>query len=168
MNADYIRLLVQYNYDLYRQVWDCISYLTEAQFVEETGYSLGSVRNHMVHVMGVDERWLARIRQEPLPQRLEAAEFRTQAQVRSYWDSVDAHVREYVHAVDDTTLQQVRQYDMPHRGGMKTNRVWEIMAHMVNHGTDHRAQVLMLLHHFGAPTLEQDLMIYLWDSLRTS
>jgi uncharacterized damage-inducible protein DinB len=34
---------------------------------------------------------------------------------------------------------------------------------MVNHGTDHRAQVLRSLHDFGAPTFNQDLIIHLWQ-----
>jgi hypothetical protein len=34
---------------------------------------------------------------------------------------------------------------------------------LVNHGTDHRAQVLRLLHDLGAPTFNQDLIIYLWE-----
>jgi hypothetical protein len=33
---------------------------------------------------------------------------------------------------------------------------------MVNHGTDHRAQILRVLHDFDAPTFDQDLIIHLW------
>jgi uncharacterized damage-inducible protein DinB len=36
------------------------------------------------------------------------------------------------------------------------------VAHVVNHGTDHRAQVLRILYELGAPTFEQDIMEYLW------
>jgi hypothetical protein len=32
---------------------------------------------------------------------------------------------------------------------------------MVNHGTDHRAQVLRILTDFGAPAFDQDLMVWL-------
>jgi uncharacterized damage-inducible protein DinB len=34
---------------------------------------------------------------------------------------------------------------------------------MVNHGTDHRAQILRLLYDLGAPTFEQDMIIYWWN-----
>ena len=163
MNADDIRDLLQYNYDMHRRLWDCIAHLTDAQYVTETGYSLGSVRNHMVHVMGVDERWLARVQGMALPPRVEYASFPTRAVTHTYWNNVEARMRAFARSVDDTTLQQTIQYDMPHRGGVKVNRVWEILAHVVNHGTDHRAQVLALLHGFGAPTLEQDFILYLWD-----
>jgi uncharacterized damage-inducible protein DinB len=55
------------------------------------------------------------------------------------------------------------EYDLPQRGGMKHDLVWQILAHMVNHGTDHRAQVLAVLYSLGAPTIEQDLMFCLWE-----
>jgi uncharacterized damage-inducible protein DinB len=40
---------------------------------------------------------------------------------------------------------------------------WQVFAHVANHGTDHRAQILRLLHDLGAPTFSQDFMIYLWE-----
>jgi uncharacterized damage-inducible protein DinB len=37
-----------------------------------------------------------------------------------------------------------------------------VLLHVANHGTDHRAQLLRALHDFGAPTFDQDLILYLW------
>ena len=49
--------------------------------------------------------------------------------------------------------------------GESTIPVWQILLHVVNHATDHRAQTLRLLDQLGAPTFEQDFMLYLyaWD-----
>lgn len=162
VNAECLRSLLQYNYDMHRRVWACIEHLSDSQFVEETDYSLRSVRNHMVHLMSVDARWLARVQGEPPPAHLVGGDFPTRAAVRVYWDAVEARVRGYSDTMDDAALQCVHHFDMPHRGGSRTASVWQILTHVVNHGTDHRAQVLALLHHFGAPTLEQDFILYLW------
>jgi uncharacterized damage-inducible protein DinB len=43
--------------------------------------------------------------------------------------------------------------------------VWQVLLHVVNHGTDHRAQVLRILHDFGAPTTAQDYIFYVYDNL---
>ena len=51
------------------------------------------------------------------------------------------------------------RYSEPQRTGRR-----EVLLHMVNHGTDHRAQILARLHELGAETVEQDLMLYLWES----
>jgi uncharacterized damage-inducible protein DinB len=40
---------------------------------------------------------------------------------------------------------------------------WQILAHVANHGTGHRAQILRLLDDLGAPTFDQDLIIFLWE-----
>jgi uncharacterized damage-inducible protein DinB len=42
--------------------------------------------------------------------------------------------------------------------------VWQILLHVANHGTDHRAQILRILHDFEAPTFDQDFIIYLWST----
>jgi len=39
--------------------------------------------------------------------------------------------------------------------------VAETLLHVVNHGTDHRAQILAMLHGMGAPTVAQDLLFYM-------
>ena len=40
--------------------------------------------------------------------------------------------------------------------------VWQVLIHVANHGTDHRAQILRALHDLGIPTFDQDLILYLW------
>jgi uncharacterized damage-inducible protein DinB len=35
---------------------------------------------------------------------------------------------------------------------------------VVNHGTDHRAQILRLLHDFGVNTTGQDYIFYVYDN----
>lgn len=82
--------------------------------------------------------------------------------MRGRWDAIEDDIRAYVYTLDEAANERVVEYDIPHRGGVKHSAVWQILAHVVNHGTDHRAQVLRLLHDFGAPTFEQDFMNYLW------
>ena len=45
---------------------------------------------------------------------------------------------------------------------------WQVLLHVVNHGTDHRGQILRILHDFGAPTFDQDLMGYLVQTGKTA
>ena len=40
---------------------------------------------------------------------------------------------------------------------------WQVLVHLVNHGTDHRAQMLRILHDLGAPTFDQDFVLYRWS-----
>jgi uncharacterized damage-inducible protein DinB len=99
----------------------------------------------------------------PLPDRVLESDFTTKASTRARWEQVASAMLQFVGRLREDDLDRIIEYDMPHRGGWKRNPMWQILVHVVNHGSDHRAQILPVLHRLGAPTLEQDLMIYLWE-----
>lgn len=164
MNTEYIRATFDYNSWAHRRVWDCIMQLSEEQFVQALDYSIGSIRNQVVHVISVDRRWLARVAGVEVPPPLKPEDFPTRPAVRAQWDEIESQNHSIVMALDETALERVITYDVPHRGGIKNNTPWQIIAHVVNHGTDHRGQILAMLHRLGAPTVEQDMMGYFWEN----
>jgi uncharacterized damage-inducible protein DinB len=163
MNADAIRMLFDYHVALNRRLWDeGVSRLDAKQFTRDVGYSLGSVRNQVVHVASVDQRWFARLRGGPVPERLDPAAFPDQAAVRSMWDGVEAELGVYLRTLTDAAAAAPITF-VGVEGRSRTTPAWHVLVHVVNHGTDHRAQILSMLHGLGAPTLEQDLMLWLRD-----
>jgi uncharacterized damage-inducible protein DinB len=158
-----VRTLYDYNQWAHERVWACIQTLDDAQFTRPFDYSLGSVRDQIVHVMSVDARWFARLAGESLMPHLQAVDYGTVDAARVQWQVSALRNREIMGRLSDAQLGEEITYDMPHRGGLKRTARWQVVAHVVNHGTDHRAQMLGLLHQLGAPTVEQDLMFYLWD-----
>ena len=164
MNSQTVKTIFDYHYGMFDSVWACAAQLSEAQFVADKGYSLGSVRNHLVHCMNVDDRWLARLQETTLPDVLDEAAFPDRASIRPQWDSVRERVLAYVTGLSQADLNATisvaisGRYSEPQRSLRR-----DVLLHMVNHGTDHRAQILARLHELGAPTLEQDLMLYLWE-----
>jgi len=163
VNANALRALYAYHFTLHQRLWDCIDHLTDEQFVAPVDYSIGSVRNHMVHLASVEQRWLARVAGTPLPDRLRYEDFPTRAAARAKWDEVEAHFKSFLIGLTDTDLERTVTYSNSRRAEPVTSSVWEILVHIVNHGTDHRAQVLPILHRAGAPTVEQDFIVYLWE-----
>ena len=43
--------------------------------------------------------------------------------------------------------------------------LWQVLLHVVNHGTDHPAQLLRLLHDMGVKTESQDYIFYVYEHL---
>jgi uncharacterized damage-inducible protein DinB len=43
--------------------------------------------------------------------------------------------------------------------------VWQVLLHVVNHGTDHRAQLLRLLNDLGVKTTSQDYIFYVYENV---
>lgn len=152
MHADAFRHIYNYHMFINRRIWDeSVITLSDEQFTQDLGYSLGSVRNQVVHMMSVDERWFAGLRGVELPDILDPAQYPDRMKIRTEWDRIEADMRAWLDALDDATI--AREFD----AGL---RVWQVLFHVVDHGTDHRAQLLAGLHSLGAPTLEQDYAFF--------
>jgi uncharacterized damage-inducible protein DinB len=163
MNAAAIRVLFDYNAWAHALLWNGIKQLTEDQFTQDLNYSLGSIRNHMVHLASVDARWFARVRGVRLPDRLDGDDFQTREDVSRLWSVIYNDIDLYLQHLSDATVTETLSYSA--RGEARETAKWQILLHVINHGTDHRAQVMHLLHKLGAPTAEQDFVYYLRDEL---
>jgi len=154
--TEIFRTLTEYNHALYRKVWESIQSLSDEQFVQKIDYSRGSIRDQMVHVAAAETRWLYGLKGDPSRRsyQLNPADYPTRERAQALWESVARELEEHVAALDDESLERT----LP---GMR-GPAWQVLAHLVNHGIDHRAQVLRALHDFGAPTFDQDLVRYLW------
>lgn len=163
MNADTIRMMIDYSYWAHRRVWDCVMQLTDTQFTHPFEYSIGSVHAQVVHVMSAEEIWYFRLQGESLTGLRRPEEFPTRLDVRRKWDLIERDMRRYTDRLTDEQLTGTITYRTTNGKSMHESRLG-ILLHVINHGTDHRAQILSLLHHFGAPTLEQDMIVYLRES----
>lgn len=153
MNANDMRQLYDYHFTVNRRIWDrCVAGLTEEQFTQSHDYSIGSVRDQMVHMMSIDDRWFSGLRGAALPDFLDPAAFPDRDSVRVFWDAVEDRMREYLDGLTDDMLQS----DFEHM------KVWQVLVHVINHGTDHRAQLLALLNQLGAATFPQDFIFHVW------
>ena len=147
--------MIDYHYTFWDKVWESIMTLTDEQFGADIPYSHGSIRNHMVHVAAVDIGWvrgLQGIKREDQPPRPQAEDFPTRESVRELCAKTEKHVRDYIATLSEDDLS-VRPEHMP-------MTIAHTILHIVNHGTDHRAQVLRALHDAGADTFDQDLAFY--------
>jgi uncharacterized damage-inducible protein DinB len=110
----------------------------------------------MHHVAEVLHKWLSGLQGVPNAIRLtlHPDDVATLAALEARHLALLADLQAYVDQADDATLEAL----LPGMGGP----VWHVLAQLVNHGTDHRAQVLAALHILDAPTFAQDLIFTLW------
>jgi uncharacterized damage-inducible protein DinB len=162
MNADAFRQLYDYHFSENRKLWDaCILTLTQEHFMQPVPYSVGSVRNHIVHLINVDEAWFSDLRGVDPDQASPPLESDDRAVIRARWDAVEAQMRAYLQALTDDML-----FTKPFPAGEDTELIlWQVLLHVANHGTDHRAQLLRLLHDLGVKTGPQDYVFYLYDRM---
>ena len=160
MNADAFRHFYGYHFTENRNVWDkYVTPLSQEQFTQDAGYSHGSVRNQIVHLMSVDDTWFSGLRGVALPESLDPADFDDRATIRAHWDSVEQSMRDYLAKLRDDML-----FEKPFAEGEDKDLIlWQVLLHVANHGTDHRAQLLRSLNDLGVKTVSQDYIFYVYD-----
>jgi uncharacterized damage-inducible protein DinB len=153
MNPDHFRQLYEYHFAANHRLWErCILGLTAEQFRRQLPYSLGSVRNQVVHMMNMEDRWFCGLRGEEVPSILNPVYFGTAAKVRERWDAVEVDMRAYLARLDAAEL--ARPFD-------EKAAVWQVLFHVLNHGTDHRAQTMAMLAQLGIKGFPQDYYLHL-------
>lgn len=155
MELELIQTLISYHVAMTRQVLDTINQISEEQFIADDSYSRGSIRNLMVHLASTDRRWLAGLKNLPDVGHLKFEDFQTKKEMQEAFEQILNDLAEYGNALSNDELIQ-KANNIP-------NPRWAVLMHLINHGTDHRATVLQKLTEYGAPTFDQDLILWLWS-----
>lgn len=160
MDADAFRHFYGYHFSENRNIWDTyITSLSDEQFTQNVSYSRGSVRNQVVHLMSVDDTWFSGLRGVEIPDSLDPAAFVDRKGIRRHWDAVEQRMRDYLAGLRDDIL-----FEKPFAEGEDKDLIlWQVLLHVGNHGTDHRAQLLRLLNDLGVKTVSQDYIFYAYD-----
>lgn len=159
MNAEAIRQLFEYHFsENHRLIEEYAPQLTQSQLSQPVDYSHGSVRDQLLHIMRVDEAWFSDLRGEVLPKPEDDQDFLDLERLGAEWGRIERMMREYLQNLRDEQLM-----DQPLQGEDKDLRVWQVLVQVVNHGTDHRAQVLRILHDLGVDTHYQDFIFFVYE-----
>lgn len=162
MKPNEVRTFFDYNFWAFERVWECISQISDEQFREEIDYSTGSIRNLVVHIMSANWNWASRLQGIEMPPRLVFEDFDSLSKTKAKWDELRKELLNYLVSLNQEQLEGTVNWELPARGLKISNLRWEILLHVANHGTDHRAQILAILHHhFHVKTVEQDMILYL-------
>lgn len=165
MNADSYRRMIDYSYWAHRRVWASVMQLTDEQFDRPCDYSIGSLHAQLVHTMDSERLWLERLQGKSPNPRFEPTEaYPTRESIRAKWDEVEANWREFAAALTDEQLQQPFTFTSITTGRQQTQLLWEGLTQILNHATDHRAQMLFLIHQLGGATDAQDFIFYAWEN----
>lgn len=162
MNADAFRHFYNYHFAENRKILEHVASLTFEQFTQKVDYSRGSIREQLVHLFDAEDVWISELRGaqpvEPLPEMTDVDD---RDAVRALWDVVEQNTRAYLAGLQDEQLFSKPITD-PEED--KNLVVWQVLLHIVNHATDHRAQLLRALHDLGVDTKSQDYIFYVYEN----
>jgi uncharacterized damage-inducible protein DinB len=165
VQSDAIRIFYGYNTWANERILTRAAELTNAQFVAPGSASFSSVRDTLVHTMWAQWNWLRRWRGEPNPPPFEPADYADVAALQARWDAIDGETDAFVARVDDATLDGVCRY-VNSRNQPMAHPLWQLMLHQVNHGTQHRSEVAVILTEYGHSPGMMDFIVYLDERKR--
>ena len=148
MIAELIRTMYEYNAWANQRVLDTAAELNLEQCRADGGASFGSVHDTLVHIVGAQWIFLTRWKGTSPSALLDAQAFADLAAIRQRWGEVERDTREFVATRSETDLTRVVEY-LNTEGERWAYPLWQQMIHQVNHATQHRSEVAMVLTRFG-------------------
>jgi uncharacterized damage-inducible protein DinB len=161
VSADTLRAHIDYNAWATRRMMDAVGELSQEELGRDFGTADRSVLDTLAHVYAADRLWLGRIQGLPNPG---FAGFITSADrnitvLRNDWPALLERWKQWgAGLTGETALAPLAYSDL--KGGARREALWQIVFHVVNHGTHHRGQVSGFLRTMGRVPPGLDLIIY--------
>ena len=160
MTHDELTLLVDYHYWARDRVFTAVARLTPDQYVREIVSSFRSVRDTLVHTYSADWIWYQRRQGQSPTAPIPLDRFPDVESLRHAWVELEQEVRTHVASRDEAGLSAVTEYRLLN-GTPGATPFWQMLQHVVNHGSYHRGQVTTLLRQLGAtPPESLDLITF--------
>jgi|HubBroStandDraft_6_1064221.scaffolds.fasta_scaffold268639_3 uncharacterized damage-inducible protein DinB len=159
MNAEDFKILYQYNAWANHRTIDACDSIPTAQFTRELESSFRSVRDTLVHIMAVELVWLERWKLQWDGTFRKAFDFPDVASVRQAWKGIEAELLAFVDGLSDEDVNRI----IPHKNsaGLEFRMpLWQLLQHVVNHGTYHRGQLTTLVRQAGGKPVGTDLVTF--------
>ena len=160
MIYDDLRLLIDYNYWARDRVLDAVATITPEQFIRPMGNSFSSVRDTVAHICDAECIWITRLKSEK-PQGLQKPDRLLDVDAaRKEWAELEGEMREQLARLGPEAVQRTIEYqDL--RGDDQLDVLWQMLQHLVNHGTYHRGQITTMLRQLDAvPPKSMDLITF--------
>lgn len=148
MNREYFSALYDYNYWANDRILGAADHLTDGQFIAKTSDSHGSLRGTLVHTLSAESVWLSRWNDVSPTSLASEQEFPNLAALRARWRDEESKMRAFLERLTDSDFSRVIEYKDT-RGTPFARPLWQMMAHLVNHGTQHRAEAATILTNLG-------------------
>ena len=159
MTPEQARLIYDYNAWANRRMLDACDALGSEQFTRDLGSSFRSVRDTLPHIMGAEWLWLERWRGRS-PTGLPAADkFPDLVSLRVHWADVERDLLQFVAGLAAADLVRQLEYRTT-EGKQYSQPLWQMLQHLVNHGTYHRGQVTMMLRQLAVKPIATDLIVF--------
>lgn len=153
--------LIEYNYWSNQKILDAAARATPEQYAAPAGLSHGSIRGMLLHCLSAEMQWRQRCQSgTTLKAMLSEGDWPAFEPLRLRWQEEEAAMRAYLGGLVDADLQRAIHY-VTLKGVSYDTPLWQILLHLVNHGTQCRSEVGVALTALNCSPGDIDLIVYL-------
>jgi uncharacterized damage-inducible protein DinB len=163
VNRSELLLIYEYNYWANQRLLTAAMQATHEELTQETTLSYETVLRTLAHIMSAEWIWRQRCQEGISPAApLDPDNFTTLDVLQNRWEEEEAAMRGYLAGVRDEALEQTVKYKTT-EGIARENILWRLLYHVVNHGTQHRAEAAHVLTQFGHSPGDVDFTVFLLE-----
>ncbi|GAB4500217.1 MAG: DinB family protein [Anaerolineales bacterium] len=159
MNKEYIQTLYRYNQWANARILDAAAKLSLEQFLAPAEYPHRYLRGVLTHTLFAEWIWRKRWMGESPTVRFKPEDFPTFETLRSRWAQEEIELMKFVEQLTEEQLSAPLHYTST-EGIKYENILWESMAHVVNHGMQHRSEAAAILTELGFSPGDLDLILF--------
>lgn len=148
MNKNYFLELAEYNIWANQTVSGWLEQISEEQWTMPLVSSFNSIQETVLHIISAENIWLGRFNHVENPEWLQATFKGTKEAHIIKWKSVSQDLKLFIATITDEELQTLLQFKRLN-GQVYITPLYQLLAHVFNHSTYHRGQLVTLLRQTG-------------------
>ena len=162
MDVEYFRTLFDYCYWARDRVLKAMEGMSDEEYAKPNGFTYGSIRGILSHALGGEQLWLARFVGDDSAAIVSEADLPTLASLTQRWREEESKMRAFLGGLEEAALE--RDVTMRRRSGEELRlRLWQLLAHVANHTTQHRSEAAEALTMVGRSPGGLDYMGYVLE-----
>lgn len=161
MSKQYLIQIANFNYWADCKAIEWLRRITEAQWVQINISSFSSIRETAIHITSAEKIWVDYWQHTPNPTFLSTKFKGTKDELLTIWEKSSADLKTYIESRPEGDYLQPVNFKYPRDGRVGQMEFWQTAAHVVNHSTYHRGQLVTLLRQAGFVNLSSiDMATY--------
>lgn len=143
-----IRELLEYNDEVRRRYFGCLTKLPWSEFAKDREASWGSVKNIFIHTLGATDYWLDFLQKENRRSKRKFDEYKTFAEVGAYMEHVETRMRDYLNTLPAGGLQEKYKTKNDLNETVEVTAE-DVLIHVFEEEVHHRGELIALLWQMG-------------------
>ncbi|MCI0439274.1 MAG: DinB family protein [Chloroflexi bacterium] len=163
MFLEAVKRLYEYHAEVTERVLRAAGTLTAEQLTEVVVPGQPALRDTLVHIFDTQlchlSWWDGSLSaEESFARQFPAESYPDIQAVRRFWEDVLRDTRAFIETLkDDADMERV-YIRARGNGGVQQRRLWEMLLHVLNHGTQHRSEAALMLTALGRSPGDLDLI----------